>query len=290
MSSRTVEKRRPAPEELRRLALLVEYEGTAYHGFQSQSNAASVQATLEEALHSLTGEQRRIQGAGRTDAGVHAEGQVVAFDTWAPYDPGVFVQGLNHYLPEDVSVKEAREVSLDFDPRRWAVSREYRYQILNSATSSPLLRRHAHLVRKPLDTAAMQEAARFLEGERDFAPFSGPLDTGRRGTRRRMFRCLVIRNADLVTLEMVANGFLRQQVRRTAGALVEVGLGRLDLRRFVALAECGVQGAAHTVLPAKGLSLMKVSYPDSLIVSGEIFSSGQRRETLENTLLEAVGK
>ena len=284
MSSRTGEKGGQAPEELRRLALLVEYEGTAYHGFQSQSNAASVQATLEEALYSLTGEQRRIQGAGRTDAGVHAEGQVVAFDTWAAYDPGVFVQALNHYLPEDVSVKEAREVSLDFDPRRWAVSREYRYQILNSATSSPLLRRHAHLVRKPLDTVAMREAARFLEGERDYGPFSGPLDIGRRGTRRRMFHCLVNRSADLVTLDMVADGFLPQQVRRTAGALVAVGLGRLDLQGFVALAECGVQGVAHTVLPAKGLSLKNVSYPDSL------FALGERGEALENTILEAVAK
>ena len=270
-----------ALEELRRLALLVEYHGAGYHGFQAQRNAQSVQETLEGAIHSLTGERLRIKGAGRTDAGVHAQGQVVAFDTWAPYTPAVFVQALNHYLPEDISIKDACEVSLDFDPRRWATSREYRYIILNSATPSPLLQGFVHHVRKPLDTTAMQDAARLLEGERDFAPFSGPLSNGRVSTRRRMFRCSVGRREDMVFLDMVANGFLPQQVRRTAGALVEVGVGRLGLHEFGELAECGKLGAADRVLPAKGLSLMKISYPMLL------FSSEGAVDGWEHAFLEA---
>ena len=100
-------------EEIRRLALLVEYDGTGYHGFQAQRNAESVQETLEGAIHSLTGERLRINCAGRTDAGVHAQGQVVAFDTWAPYASAVFVHALNHYLPEDISIKDVQEVSSD---------------------------------------------------------------------------------------------------------------------------------------------------------------------------------
>ena len=116
----------------------------------------------------------------------------------------------------------------------------------------------------------MQDAARLLEGERDFAPFSGPLSNGRVGTRRMVFECSISRRADMVFLDMVANGFLPQQVRRTAGALLEVGLGRLDLHEFRDLVECGELGAAARVLPAKGLSLVKVSYPMLLFSSEEV--------------------
>ena len=282
MSSHIRGNGRLALEELRRLALLVEYDGTRYHGFQAQRNAESVQETLEGAIHSLTGERLRVKGAGRTDAGVHAQGQVVAFDTWAPYAPAVFTHALNHYLPDDISIKDAQEVSLDFDSRRWAVSREYRYIILNRDTPSPLSKGFVHHVRRPLDTLAMQDAARLLEGEKDFAPFCGPLSSGRVGTRRRMLKCSISRRADMVFLDMVANGFLPQQVRRTAGALLEVGLRRLGLDEFRDLAECGELGAATRVLPANGLSLVKVSYPMLL------FPSEGTVAVLEHPVPEAV--
>ncbi len=250
-----------APGRVRRLALLVEYDGTAYHGFQSQKNAVSVQNTLEDALFRLTGERRRIKGAGRTDAGVHALGQVVSFDTGSSHATDVFVKAMNHYLPEDVSVKGATEVEPDFDPRRWATGREYRYTILESDAPSPMLRGFAHRVARRLDVSTMQSAAVLLEGERDLAPFSGPLTKGRTSTVRRVYRCSVERRAGLVTLEMAASGFLPQQVRRTAGALIDVGLGRVSVRRFQKLADDGVPGAANRVAPAKGLSLVSVSYP-----------------------------
>lgn len=280
---RSYDDRGPGLEQLRRLALLVEYDGTGYHGFQAQRNANTVQETLEEAVYSLTGERLRVKGAGRTDAGVHAQGQVAAFDTWSSHAPGVFLQAMNHYLPGDISVKAVEEVSLDFDPRRWALSREYRYRFLNGPASSPLRQGFVHHVRKPLDTTAMQEAARLLEGEMDFAPFSGVLSNGRDNTRRIVFRCAVGRRADMVFLDMEANGFLPQQVRRTAGALLEVGLGRMSLNGFTELYQCGKRGDADSVLPAKGLSLIKVNYPVPL------FQSEESVDLWEDAILEANG-
>ena len=271
-----------APGRLRRLALLVEYEGTRYHGFQSQKNAASIQDALEGALFRLTGEHRRIRGAGRTDAGVHAQGQVASFDTGALYAPKVFLKAMNHYLSEDISVKDAQEVSPDFDPRRWAVSREYRYRILNSDTPSPMMSRFTHLVRSPLDAESMNNAAALLEGEGDLAPFSGPLTNGRRSTTRTVHKCSVERRAGLITLDMVATGFLPQQVRRTVGALVEVGLGRLSVRQFEDLADCGVLGVANKVAPANGLSLVNVSY------AVPIFSQEKAASTAFDELLQSL--
>ena len=282
MTDPTREMEEAASGSLRRLALLVEYEGTRYHGFQSQLNAESVQDALEEALFRLTGERRRIKGAGRTDAGVHALGQVVSFDSRAPYSPDVFVKAMNRYLPDDISVKDATEVDPDFDPRRWAVSREYRYTIVESDTPSPMLRRFAHRVRTRLDVAAMQSAALLLEGERDLAPFSGPLNNGMRSTVRRVFKCSVMRRAGLVKLEMAATGFLPQQVRRTAGALIDVGMGRLSVSRFEELAGCGVLGAANRVAPAEGLSLVSVSYPFPL------FSRDRTESAAFDELLEEL--
>ena len=251
----------------RRLAMLVEYDGRAFHGFQAQRNACSVQAALEEAIRHLTGESARVRGAGRTDAGVHALGQVVAFDTGSSHSPDVFRQALNHHLPDEIAVREVVDVSREFDPRRWAVGREYRYRVLNSPAPSPLLRGLVHHVRQPLDAEAMNLAASFLEGESDFAPFAASVPEGRAGTMRIVYGCSVTRRGDLVILDLEANGFLRQQVRRTAGALLEVGLGRMDVEGFQTLAECGRLGAAEQSLPAAGLTLMRVNYPTPLFRS-----------------------
>ncbi len=267
--------------DARRLAMLVEYDGRAFHGFQAQRNACSVQAALEEAIRHLTSESARVRGAGRTDAGVHALGQVVAFDTRSRHSPDVFRQALNHHLPDDIAVREVTDVSREFDPRRWAVGREYRYRVLNSTVPSPLLRGLVHHVRQPLDAEAMDRAASLLEGERDFAPFAASVPEGRAGTMRIVYRCSVTRRGELVVLDMEANGFLRQQVRRTAGALLEVGLGRMDIDGFRALAECGRLGAAEQSLPSAGLTLMRVNYPTPL------FRSQDAANEREAELLEA---
>ena len=170
-----------------RLALIVEYEGTNYSGFQYQTNAPSVQNELEQSITSVTGERIRIMGAGRTDAGVHAVGQVVAFDTASRHAPGTFVKAMNFYLPEDVAVKAAYRVVEDFDPRRNATRRRYRYTIVNSPTPSPLMRRWTCLIIEPLDVEAMGQAAKMFEGEHNFARFSGPLERSDASTVRLIF-------------------------------------------------------------------------------------------------------
>lgn len=265
---------------LRRLVLVLEYDGTNYHGFQSQKNAISIQDVLESAIFSLTGERLRIKGAGRTDTGTHAYGQVVAFDTWSPYSPLVFLRGLNHYLPNDISVRDIQEISLDFDPRRWATSREYVYKIINRATPSPLLKGFAHHVKAPIDMVSMQKAARYLEGERDFAPFSGPLSKGTVNTRRTVFKCTVSKIANIILVTMIANSFLPQQVRRTVGSLLDVGLGKATLDEFTHMARYGKHGAAANVLPSKGLSLVKVNYPMTLFPVGDTLDL-QKHQILE---------
>ena len=244
----------------RKVALVLEYEGTRYHGFQLQANGPSVQGEVEEAIARLTGERVRVHGAGRTDAGVHAAGQVVAFLTAAPYDVRTFRSALNYYLQEDIAVRAAYDVAPHFEPRRHAVSRVYRYTILNRCTRSPLWRRFTHQVPEALNIEAMEQALGYLVGEpRDFTPFCGSLGAGR-STVRRLHRAAIHRRSDLVALEVEGNAFLPQQVRRLAGAVLRVGTTQLSLEAFQKLADSGRRGAAEWVLPPQGLCLMRVKY------------------------------
>jgi tRNA pseudouridine38-40 synthase len=245
-----------------RLALIVEYDGAGYHGFQLQPNAPTVQGALEEAIHKLTGERVRVKAAGRTDAGVHAVGQVVTFDTSSTLPPNTVVDALNHHLPADVAVREAHPVGPDFDPRRRALVRTYRYTVLNDRVRSPLLRRCACLLGHHLDVDRMRDAAALLVGEHDFARFSGPLADGRASTVRRVYDAEVRRECRLITFDVSANAFLPHQVRRMAGALVEVGRGKLPLEGFAKLLD-GKRGCGGAPsLPPHGLCLMRVEYAD----------------------------
>lgn len=253
-----------------RMALIIEYEGTEYHGFQYQANAPSVQAELEKAISRLTGEKTRIKAAGRTDAGVHAKGQVVAFDTMAGHAPGTFVKALNFYLPDDIAVRAAYRVADDFDPRRRALSRRYRYTVLNSAIPSPLLRRTTCLVREPLRVGRMRMAARLFLGSHDFRAFSGPLGGRRTSTVRQVYDVTVRACGELVTCEVEGNAFLPQQVRRMVGALVDLGRGRLSLDDLKAMIDGGKVGVAAGALPPQGLCLLKVTYPDFPPEVGEL--------------------
>ena len=244
-----------------RLALTVEYEGTSYHGFQYQVNAPTIQEELEKAIARFTGHHARVRGAGRTDAGVHALGQVVAFDTQSDHEPGVFVRALNHYLPEDIAVKAAYKVAANFDPRRAALSRTYRYTMLNSQVPSPLIRRTAKLVPQDLDVQKMDKAASLLVGQHDFARFSGPLDDRSASTVRQVKEASVVREGELVLFEVKASSFLPRQVRRMAGALLDVGRNRLKMDEFKQMIEGGGDGRtrAHS-LPASALCLINVEY------------------------------
>ena len=244
----------------RRLALIVEYDGAGYHGFQLQPDAPTVQGALEEAIHKLTGERVRVRAAGRTDAGVHAVGQVVAFDTSSTLPPSTVVDAMNHHLPSDVAVREAHPVGPSFDPRRSALGRSYRYTVLNRRARSPLLRWRACLIGQALDADRMREAAALLVGEHDFARFAGPLPDRRASTVRRVYEAEVRRKSRLITFDVSANAFLPHQVRRMAGALVEVGRGKLPLDDFAGLLDGkrGIGGAPS--LPPHGLCLMRVEY------------------------------
>jgi tRNA pseudouridine38-40 synthase len=242
----------------RRMALLLEYDGTAYRGSQYQANGPSIQAALESAIEKLTGEQRRVAFAGRTDTGVHALGQVGSFDTSCRLTPSEFTTGLNHFLPADIAVRAVKEVAAEFDPRRAAQHRVYRYRIDNRPVRSPLERHRAWHVDRPLDVSAMARAAGALEGAHDFAAFAGAYDGS---TQRTLRRCEIAgTTGGLVTLEMESRSFLPHQVRRTAGALAEVGMGKMKEDRIAALLAEARPSSAGPAAPGHGLYLVRVEY------------------------------
>jgi len=242
----------------RRIAVILEYDGSAFNGSQIQDEAPTVQDALETAIGRLTGLRSRAAFAGRTDAGVHARGQVAAFDTDSALPIETFVGGLNAHLPEQAAVRGALEVESDFDPRRHAASRIYRYTVYNARPRSPLYRDQAWHVPTPLDLPAMREAGALLVGEHNFASFTR--DEGR-PTVRCVRRFAVLAKPPLLDIEMEANAFLRQQMRRTVGALVEVGSERLDLAGFRRFIEQPELATAGPLAPAHGLCLEQVVYP-----------------------------
>jgi tRNA pseudouridine38-40 synthase len=250
----------------RRIALVVEYDGTDYAGSQYQRNAPTIQGELEKALKKLTSERTRLALAGRTDAGVHAEGQVVSFRTRAPYEAEVFVRALNAHLPQDIVVRSARQVPLSFQVRRQAKRRWYRYLIHNGRQRPALLRGYCWHIAQPLDVEAMQGAAQHLVGEHDLAAFAAPSAPGR--TVRTVYRAEVRRHCSWVVFDIEANSFLTQQVRRTVGALVQVGLGKRTVEDFRRLLASAKRGAATEAAPPRGLCLMVVEY-EGLSGSGD---------------------
>jgi len=254
--------KKDAEIEPRRLALVVEYEGTGYQGFQWQPNGPTIQGELEVALLKLTGQETRVAGASRTDTGVHARGQVLSFVTPSLLPIDTFVAAMNYYLPQDIAIKAAIEAPRDFDPRRDALSRRYTYSILNSRTRSPLVSRFSHLILGHLDIEAMESACGGLIGIHDFASFSGRQDDPGASTVRHIFDAHVAQEGGLTTVEMEANAFLTHQVRRTVGELVEVAQGRKRVEEFLDLIRLPRTGAAGPTLPARGLCLEEVTYLD----------------------------
>jgi tRNA pseudouridine38-40 synthase len=242
------------------ILLIMEYDGTGYHGFQWQNGLPSIQKEVEKAIRKLTGERRRVISASRTDAGVHAKWQVVGFRTGSALPIHNFISGLNYFLPRDIAVKAAYRVSDSFRVRRDAVSREYSYYILNSPTRSPMREGFAHLVAEPLDIEAMNKACQALIGEHDFASFASGDRSWLGSTVRNVFRAEVERDGELVTFNMTANSFLPHQVRTTVGALIRVGLGKMSLDEFRSIIEARKPGTAGPTAPACGLCLTRVSY------------------------------
>ena len=250
-----------------RIALTLEYDGTRYCGFQLQSGLPTIQGEMEKALRKLTGERSRVMAASRTDAGVHARGQVVSFRTSSSLPMPTFIKGLNYYLPKDIAVKAAHRASDSFNVRRDAISREYNYYILNSRTRSPIRRGFAYPVAEPLDVETMNQACQALIGEHDFASFITGFTAEIKSTVRTVYRAETEKNGELAVFNMVANSFLPHQVRNTVGALIKVGRGRMSVDEFRNIVEAKKPGLAGPTAPACGLCLMKINYPHPL---GEI--------------------
>ncbi|HEX5369204.1 MAG TPA: tRNA pseudouridine(38-40) synthase TruA [Dehalococcoidia bacterium] len=243
----------------RRIALLLEYDGTRFAGSQLQRNAETVQGVLEAAIGRTTLEETRVAFAGRTDAGVHALGQVASFVTQSALDPETLRRALNAWLPQDVVVRLAVEVERGFDPRRQALRRRYRYVIDNRPVRPALGRDRAWHVATPLDVDAMSVAARGVLGTHDFAPFASRLEDMSASTVRDLSCFDVTRQHERVICEVVANAFLPHQVRRMVGALVEVGKGKLAVEAYAALLD-GAPASAGPAAPPQGLNLVEVTY------------------------------
>ena len=201
--------------------------------------------------------------ASRTDAGVHAKGQVVSFRTRSSLPVETFINGLNYYLPRDIAVKAAHRVSDSFNVRRSALSREYNYYILNSRTRSPIREGFSYLVGGHLDIEAMNQACQALIGEHDFASFASSIGVGIKNTIRRVYRAEMEKDRESVVFNMAANSFLPHQVRNTVGALIKVGLGKMTVDEFHCIIEARKPGLAGPTAPACGLCLMQINYSHS---------------------------
>lgn len=243
----------------RNLRLDLEYDGTRYHGWQRQTNALTLQETIETALARLTGEEVHLIGSGRTDAGVHAKGQVANFHTHSTLPLRAFVQGLNSLLPPDIAVLTAAEVSWEFHARKSARAKTYEYRILNRPVRSPLSLRYAWQVAPPLALAAMEEAAGALVGEHDFAAFQAS-GSSVRTTRRRVMEAGWRRNGECLIFRITATGFLRGMVRSLVGTMVQIGLGKRSVGDLAQLLIRPERRRVGPTAPPQGLFLVEVTY------------------------------
>ncbi|MFN8633370.1 MAG: tRNA pseudouridine(38-40) synthase TruA [Chloroflexota bacterium] len=247
----------------RTIRLDLAYEGTRYHGFGLQPSRRTIQEVLEEALARSLGERVRVTAAGRTDAGVHASGQVIGFATRGHLAPETLVRAANAHLPDDVLVTAAAEMPPAWDARRSALRRHYRYHIWSHRLPSLWWRRWSwHLTDRP-DLDAMNVASAQLLGTHDFASFLGhrSQEPAGRTTVRTVERAQWWQEGDLLGFEIVANAFLRHMVRGIVGTLVEVGRGRLDPAHFGQILETRDRREAGPNAPPHGLILTGVDYP-----------------------------
>ena len=243
---------------MRNLALLIEYDGTDFRGWQRQPEARTVAGTLEETLFPLVGHEVRLVGAGRTDSGVHALGQVANFLTDSPRPEGEILRAVNATLPPDVTVRALKEVPAEFHARYGAVSRRYRYAV--SLRRRSVGRAHCWEVASVAAVQKMKIAATMLLGTHDFGSFcASPGDDG-------SLECTVLRSdwvssPGFLLFDIEADRFLHRMVRSLVGSMVEVGCGRMEMDRFSALLRQRARESAGPTAPARGLTLLAVRYP-----------------------------
>lgn len=244
---------------MKRVKLIVAYDGTAYCGWQVQPNGPTIEGELNAALTILTGENIQVIGASRTDAGVHGLCNVAVFDTESPIPGEKFSYALNQRLPEDIRVRDSEEVAPDFHPRHQASRKTYAYRILNAEFPDPIKRLYTHFTYHKMDVSQMQKAAEYFVGEHDFKSFCSPAATVE-STVRTIYKCQVSKEGELITIEVQGNGFLYNMVRIMAGTLMEVGCGRMLPEQIPDILKQKDRNAAGPTAPAKGLCLVKYEY------------------------------
>ncbi|WP_155876270.1 tRNA pseudouridine(38-40) synthase TruA [Desulfuromonas sp. AOP6] len=245
----------------KQVRLVIEYDGTRYAGWQVQPNGIAVQQVVEEALLSLLGHSVRLVSSGRTDAGVHAFGMVACFRTSRGLPEQAFRDGLNRYLPEDVVIRQANIVPLDFHPRFDSQGKWYRYTLNLSPVRTAINRHACWTIKKPLDLQAMEKAASFLVGRHDFTAFRAS-NCSAKTTVREIFSIDIVQDGPLLYLDVRGGGFLKFMVRIIVGTLVEVGLGKRPSENVPLLLKHGSRVNAGKTAPPHGLCLMEVWYGD----------------------------
>jgi len=244
----------------RRVAALIEYDGTDYAGWQSQIHAASIQDAVQAAVSFVAGHPVVVICAGRTDAGVHSLGQVIHFDTDAQRTPRAWVLGTNTRLPSNIALQWAGEVTPGFHARHKAVRRVYRYAILNRSERSALQRSRAAWIHRPLDAAAMHACAQALVGEHDFSAFRS-VQCQSKTTIRKVDSIQVVREGDYLWLEIVANAYLHHMVRNIVGTLLDAQGEPAPFEAVRKVLQGGDRRYAGATAPAAGLYLWRVEYP-----------------------------
>ncbi|WP_053983262.1 tRNA pseudouridine(38-40) synthase TruA [Niameybacter massiliensis] len=248
---------------MRRVQLIVAYDGTNFHGFAKQNHAATIQGTIEKALYELTKEKIDLVGSGRTDAGVHAKGQCCIIDTNTTIPTKNLVKALNGRLPKSIVIKDAMDVKEDFHPRFMAKRKTYRYQILTSSVNDPFVGPFSYFYPYPLDIERMQKAAKYIEGEHDFKGFCAS-GSSVKGTVRTVYSIEVRKVDDLIQIDICGNGFLYNMVRIIAGTLIEVGRGKKAPRCIAEMIEKKDRTLGGPTAPPEGLTLLEVYYDDAL--------------------------
>ncbi len=240
--------------------ITIEYDGSVYHGWQRQAKGLTIQGEIEKALETMTGATVRLTGSGRTDAGVHAYGQVANFHCDTDLGPEVFHKGLISLLPDDIVITSCKQVHDDFHARYDVKSKTYHYRILNRPLPVAIFRQYAWHIRKKLDLDAMRNATRHLLGTHDFKAFEGSGSPRANTIRSIIHANLVEMNDGYVVFEIEGDGFLRFMVRNIVGTLVDVGLSKIspsDVNRILLSKD---RNLASVTAPAHGLFLVAVKY------------------------------
>src|SRR3990170_7683920 len=245
---------------MRNIKLLIEYEGTNYAGWQVQKNLSTIQGTIQEKLKILTGEEIELTSASRTDAGVHALGQVANFNTDSRISSHAIQMGLNALLPDDIVIKSAEDVSLDFDSRRNAKAKTYRYLILNRSYPSAIYRNFSWHVFQKLDIDAMTKAASCLIGKKDFTSFRAAECDAPHSIREILSFSIEKKDDGFLELEVKGTAFLRHMVRIMVGTLVAIGKGKIAVNDFESIIEAKDRRLAGMTAPPEGLFLKEVEY------------------------------